>query len=106
MAARLARSNLEASAARLGAEPGEPASKLAALDGILANSHRFIHAVMSLEAGLVRSYPVPARDSFRVLTSHVDLTLYYLAASLRGSPVKSTDLPDLRDDHHALVHSG
>jgi uncharacterized membrane protein YccC len=106
MAARLARSNLEASATRLHAEPGVPAARLTALDAILANSHRFIHAAMSLEAGLVRSQAVPARDAFRVLTSHLDLTLYYLASALRGSPIAAADLPDLREDHHVLVHSG
>lgn len=106
MAARLARSNLEAAATRLRAEPGAAAARLTAIEAILANSHRFIHAAMSLEAGLVRSRPVPAREGFRVLTSHVDLTLYYLAASLRGSRIAAADLPDLREDHHALVVSG
>jgi uncharacterized membrane protein YccC len=103
---RLARSNLEAASTRLRSEPGAPASRLAALDAILANSHRFIHAAMSLEAGLVRSRPVPARDSFRVFTSHIDLTLYYLAASLRGSKIAAADLPNLREDHRALAASG
>jgi uncharacterized membrane protein YccC len=106
MAARLARSNLEASATRLHAEPGVAAPRLTALDAILANSHRLIHAVMSLEAGLVQSRAVPARPGFRILSSHVDLTLYYLASSLRGSSIAATDLPDLRQDHHALINSG
>jgi uncharacterized membrane protein YccC len=105
-AARLGRSNLEAAATRLRSEPGALAKRLTELDFILANSHRFIHAAMSLEAGLVRSRPVPARDPFRALTTHIDLTLYFLAASLRGSPVSAADFPDLREDHHALVHSG
>jgi hypothetical protein len=56
--------------------------------------------------GLVRSHPVPARAGFRVLTSHVDLPLYYLAATLRGSSTAAADLPDVREDHHALIHSG
>jgi uncharacterized membrane protein YccC len=106
LAARMARSNLEASLARLRAEPGGSESRLTAIETILANSHRFIHAAMSLEAGLVSSRPVPARAGFRVLTNHVDLTLYYLAAALRGSPLAAADLPDLREDHHALTHSG
>ena len=106
MAARLGRSNLEAAATRLRSEPGVPPARLTALDAILANSHRFIHAAISLEAGLVRSRPVPARDAFRVFTTHVDLNLYFLAASLRGSQVAAADLPDLREDHHALIGSG
>jgi len=106
MAARLARSNLEAAATRLHSEPGVPPARLTALNAILADSHRFIHAAMALEAGLVRSRPVPAREGFRVLANHVDLTLYYLAASLRGSPIAAAHLPDLREDHHALASSG
>jgi uncharacterized membrane protein YccC len=103
LAARLARSNLEASAARLQSEPRAGTERVAALDRILANSHRFIHAVMSLEAGLAKSRAVPAREAFRTFSDHVDQTLYYLAASLRGGKIRKTDMPDLRADHHALV---
>ncbi|MBZ5624785.1 MAG: FUSC family protein [Acidobacteriia bacterium] len=105
-AARLARSNAEASAARLAAEPGVSTGRVSKLDRMLANSNRFIHAVMSLEAGLVRSRPVPARDEFRAFSNHVDVTLYYLAAALRGASIAPADLPDLREDHRALLHSG
>ena len=73
---------------------------------MLANSHRFIHAVMSLEAGLVRSRPVPARDAFEIFSNHVDVTLYYLSAVLRGADVPAAEMPDLREDHHALLESG
>ena len=45
-----------------------------------------------------RRRPVP--------TNHVDLPLYYPAASLRGSPIAADHLPDLREDHHALASSG
>jgi uncharacterized membrane protein YccC len=106
---RLARSSLEASAARLAAEPTagdtRPA-RLTALNAILANSHRFIHALMALEAGLYRSRPVPARDAFRTFANHVDTTFYYLTAALRGVPVAAGALPDLREDHHGLLQSG
>jgi uncharacterized membrane protein YccC len=105
-AARLGRSNAEASVARLAAEPGVSADRVSALHRILADSHRFIHAVMSLEAGLVRSLPVPARDEFRTFSNHVDVTLYYLSASLRGADLTQAELPDLREDHHALLESG
>jgi uncharacterized membrane protein YccC len=106
MAARLGRSNLEAAVTRLRSEPGAPAKRVTALDAVLANSHRFIYAAMALEAGLVRSRPAPARDTFRTFTTHVDLTLYFLAASLRGANLMPADLPDLREDHHALIGSG
>ena len=105
-AGRLARTTLEASVARLRLEPGVTASGLTRLQAILANSHRFIHAVMALEAGLFRSQPVPARAEFARFANNVDSTLYFLAAYLRGVPVRPGDLPDLREDHHALLQSG
>ena len=104
--ARRARSNLEASLTRLRSEPGVTAARLAALDSILATSHRLVHAFMSLEAGLIRSRPVPARVAFRPFAADVDLTLDRLAAALRGAAVRPVELPDLREDHHALVSSG
>jgi len=105
-AARLGRSNAEASVTRLAAEPGISAERVAALQRVLANSHRFIHAAMSLEAGLVRSRPVPPRQEFRTFASHVDVTLYYLAAVLRGADLTPAELPDLREDYQALVEVG
>jgi uncharacterized membrane protein YccC len=104
-AARRARSNLEASIDRLSSEPGTTPQTLTDLSGILASSHRLIHAVMALEAGLDTSRAVPARAAFRQFANHVELTLHSLAAALRGSPLTRDALPDLREDHHALVHS-
>jgi uncharacterized membrane protein YccC len=105
-ASRLARTTLEASVARLRLEPGVAAGRLTTLQAILANSHRFIHAAMALEAGLSRSQPVPARPEFAAFANHVDTTLYFLAAYLRGVAVRPGDLPDLREDHRALLQSG
>ena len=82
-AGRLARSNLEASVDRLSAEPYP--SQLAALNDMLASSHRLVHALMALEAGLYQSKFVPPRDAFRTFSHDVERTLYFLAASLRGS---------------------
>jgi uncharacterized membrane protein YccC len=104
--ARLARSNLEASIDRLSAEPGTSAESLMLLGGILASSHRLVHGMMALEAGLLSSQPAPARGPFRRFADDVELTLYYLAAALRGSPIHADALPDLREDHNALAHSG
>lgn len=104
-AARRARSNLEASIDRLSAEPGTTPQIVKALGSLLANSHRLIYAVMALEAGLSTSHPAPARAGFRRFADDAELTLFYLAAALRGSPMKQDTLPDLREDHHALVHS-
>jgi uncharacterized membrane protein YccC len=105
-AARLARSNLEASAERLHAEPGTPAEITGMAGGILANSHRLVHAIMALEAGLASSRPAPARAAFAPFANGVEFTLYYLAAALRRSPMKAEHLPDLREAHHELASSG
>src|ERR1017187_7099834 len=86
--------------------PGAAKSRLTTLQAILANSHRFIHAAMALEAGLFRSQPVPARPQFATFANNVDSTMYFLAAYLRGAAVEPGDLPDLREDHRALVQSG
>jgi len=104
LAARLARTNLEASIDRLFGEPGTSAATVALLSGMLASSHRLIQALMALEAGLYSSHPVPAREPFQRFANDVELTLYYLASVLRRSPITREALPDLREDHHALVH--
>jgi uncharacterized membrane protein YccC len=106
MAGRLARSNLEASIDRLSTEPGVSSDDLGLLTAMLASSHRLAHAMMALEAGLGRSRPVPALAEFRRFANHTELTLHSLASALRGSPLSVRDLPDLREDHHALVHAG
>jgi len=76
------------------------------VNAVLANSHRFIHAAMSLNAGLAHSPAAPARAGFRTFANHAGLMVYYLAAVLRGSRISPEDLPDLREDHCALVHAG
>lgn len=106
LAARLARSNVEASIERVCAEPGASREVMHVLSGILASSHRMVHAFMALEAGLDSSGPVPAREPFRTFANHIELTLYSLAAALRGSPLHRKQLPDLREDHNALVTAG
>ena len=105
-ASRLARSNLEASAARLTVEPGVDPTRLSTIEVIMANSHRFIHAAMALEAGLFRSRAVPARAPFRDFTNGVGATLYFFSAYLRGSSAEPGDLPDLRAAHNSLIQSG
>src|SRR5581483_9848508 len=106
LAGRLARSNVEASIDRVCGEPGTTQQSMHVLSGILASSHRMVHAIMALEAGLQSSRPVPARPAFHRFATDVELTLFYLASALRGSPLEAEQLPDLREDHHALTHSG
>ncbi len=105
LAARRARSNLEASVARFRSEPGAGFDRVTTLDAILANSHRFIHAVMSLEAGLARSQPDPARQAFYPFAADTIRTVSLLSAALHGAPVSLADFPNLREDHNALVRS-
>jgi uncharacterized membrane protein YccC len=105
LAARLARTNAEASLTRLATEPGVKEERLTALRQLLANSHRFVLAVMSLEAGLTRSAPAPVRESFRTFSGGVTTTLQQLADALRAKPVAGS-LPDLREMHGELVRSG
>jgi uncharacterized membrane protein YccC len=106
VAARLARTNLEASIDRAIAEPGASKESVRSLNALLASSHRLAHALLALEAGLSTTRSAPPRDAFRKFLNDVELTLHYLATALRGSPITPAALPDLREDHGALVHSG
>jgi uncharacterized membrane protein YccC len=104
--ARLARTNLEASIDRLAAEPGTTAEQMRRLNALLASSHRFVHALMALEAGWRHTAAVPARAAFHTFAADVEKTLALLAAALRGARVQLNEFPDLREDHHVLVQSG
>jgi uncharacterized membrane protein YccC len=104
LAVRLARSNMEASADRLRAEPGTSAEKVHLLTAMLANSHRFVRAVMALEVVPISADPV--RKEFVDFARDVEITIEKLAASLRGEKVSLRNLPDLREDHHRLLHAG
>ena len=106
MNARLARTNLEASIDRLGAEPGTTAEQMSQLNALLASSHRLVHAVMALDAGWLHTAAVPSRAAFHKFAADVEKTLALLAAALRGARVQQSESPDLREDHHRLVQSG
>jgi uncharacterized membrane protein YccC len=103
LAARLARSNMEASADRLRAEPGTRPEQITLLTAMLANSHRFVRAIMALEAVPVGAEPV--REEFRDFARDVEKTLELQATALRGEKLAVRDLPDLREDHHRLVRA-
>jgi uncharacterized membrane protein YccC len=104
--ARLARSNAEASVDRFSSEPGTSTDAASLVAGMLASSHRLIHAVMALEAGLAQSRPVPARSAFATLAHDIEVTFDSLAGALRGSTLIREMLPDLRGAHRALIQSG
>jgi uncharacterized membrane protein YccC len=94
---------MEASADRLRAEPGTRPEQIDLLTAMLANSYRFVRAIMALEAVPVGAEPV--REEFRDFERDVEETLELLASALRGEKVVVRDLPDLREDHHRLVRS-
>jgi uncharacterized membrane protein YccC len=101
MAGRVARTNMDASADRLRAEPGTLPEKMRLLTAMLANCHRFVRAVMALE--VVPIGPEPARQEFVDFARDVEKTVEVLCAALRGEKISFRDLPDLREDHHRLV---
>jgi len=103
-AGRLARTNFEASVERATAEPGVPAETVHLLRAMVASLHRFSQALLALEAAIAASRATP-RPAFHTFASDLDHMLDRLASALRGSPVTSRDLPDLREDHHLLIHS-
>jgi len=103
--ARVARFNFEASVERAVAEPGVRTEEMTLLSAMLASSHRLTRALLALEAGIANTTAVPPRKEFLRFANDVELTLYYLGSVLRGSRVEMNTIPDLREDHHALVHS-
>lgn len=103
MAARLARSNMEASYERLRAEPGTSPEEISLVAAILANSHRFVRSIMALE--VVTPESASTRPEFRVFAADVDKTLDALIRVLHGEQSSPGKLPDLREDHHLLVNS-
>ena len=102
---RLSRSAAESSVDRVTSEPKATKAQAALLTSILASSHALVHATIALEAGFaqIRAGTPPA--VFRTFTKDVELTLYYLAASLRGSPGAAATLPHLREDHQRMVQA-
>ena len=100
---RRARTAAESSVDRLGSEPRPPVDRLNLLTSMLASSHTLVYATMALEAELTQ---IPVKTTPNVLTAFandVELTLYYLSASLRGSAVATATLPHLRDDHTRML---
>jgi uncharacterized membrane protein YccC len=101
---RRARSNAEASVDRIAAEPGTDPAFAEALNVVLANSHRFVHAVMALESGLHQTRHSPPRQATSRFADKADLMLYLLADSFRkGKPLNRMGLPDLREAHGEIL---
>jgi len=104
-AARVARTNAEASADRLSVEPATRASLVPLAAAMLASSHNFIYASMTLETGVLeelRGRPacLPTLQEF---LDHVDLMLYFLATAVRGTNSELQHMYHLRERYRTLA---
>jgi uncharacterized membrane protein YccC len=104
-AARIARSNLETSIERLGAEPGVSAEQLAQVNAMLASSHRLAHAMIALEAGIPASQGQTPPVAFQTFATAVEKTLQLLSAKLRGMRISEREFPDLRSAYAGFIHA-
>jgi hypothetical protein len=71
----------------------------------MASSLSLFAAILSLETGLTHGALHTTPEAFNTFSNDVELTLYYLAASLRGSASAAGTLPKLRDDHTRMMES-
>ncbi len=102
---RLKRSAAEAGVDRVTSEPGSSQVKIVCLNSIMASSRVLVNNIMGLEAGFTNSAPATAPETFRRFANDVEITLYQLAAALRGSSFATKNLPRLREDHRHLLES-
>ncbi len=86
-------------------EPWTRADDIPLLTGMLASSHRFLHAVLSVEAGFVPGPSTKIRDEFRIFAGDVKIVLAGLAAELRRARPAGHKWPDLREDHRRLIQN-
>jgi uncharacterized membrane protein YccC len=105
VAARLARSNAEASVDRLSAEPRVTRQQIATLSAIMASSHSFVHAVMAMESGLYHTKAVPMRAATREFAIEVADALGTVSKWLRGRDDPGAHIPDLRAAHTGILRS-
>jgi uncharacterized membrane protein YccC len=103
--ARVARSNLEASIDRLSSEPGTTREQMSRLNAVLASSHRFVHAVMALDAIFSQSPELADSQPLKMFAARVTKTLMLLADTLRGLRIPLKDFPDLREAYRAMVQA-
>jgi uncharacterized membrane protein YccC len=105
-AARLTRSNVEASIDRMSVEPGVTRDAISAWSAMLASSHGLINAVMALEAAMPESDEGPPPDGFRAFCHDVEIALHSVSGSLRGSKILARALPDLREGYRRMIQGG
>ena len=102
---RLARTNLEATAERLRGEPGNGDAE-ARLAAVLATSHRMVHAMMSLEAGLEGDRRASPPPGFEPWADAVKVTLSMLSDCLRSRTPPVGERPNIRELHTEMTRSG
>ncbi|KGI78032.1 FUSC family protein [Oleiagrimonas soli] len=100
-AARLARSNAQASLERLRAEPGVPSALRRGGDSLFANGNRLARTAMTLEAVLMDCEAHPARAAFDDYLTHIAATVRALSEACDTQ--RSVALPDLRAQQQALA---
>jgi uncharacterized membrane protein YccC len=105
LATRLARTNALASVDRMQGEPWTRPEDIPLLTSMLASSHRFLHAVLSIEAGFVPGVGTKIRPEFRIFANDVEVVLAGLAAELRRTRPPGHKWPDLREDHRRLIQN-
>lgn len=100
-AARNARTNAEASLARMRDEPGTDRRLLALADGLFANANRLVRATMLLEAALQDPAQPPERDGLLAFAADVEARIGTLATCLRERQVPP--VASLRAHERALA---
>ncbi len=105
LASRLARSNLEASLERLAAEPSTDTDKIELVRSMIASSHRFVHAIMALEAVETKNSATPGSPKLQRFVADIQTTLLVLERVLHGEEAGSAEMPDLRDDFRVLLRA-
>jgi uncharacterized membrane protein YccC len=100
-AARSARTNAEASLARMRDEPRRDRNLLALADGVFANANRFVRASMSLEAALDSTSALPAREALLAFATRIEASLDALAVALGEGSAPAVGR--LREEERALV---
>jgi len=109
-AARLSRTNVEASVDRLAAEPATSQAERERWQSMLASSHILAHTVIMLHASLLATpeslVSLGNSAAFQEFGGRVVATLEALSSLLRGGDAATTVFPDLREAHYKLLHSG
>jgi uncharacterized membrane protein YccC len=105
-AARLTRSNVEASIDRMSVEPGVTQDAMNAWNAMLASSHGLVNAMMAMEAALPSPEDGPPPDGFRAFCHDVEISLHSVSAALRGSKILARALPDLRESYRRMLQGG